>query len=43
MWYNTKNDNEISFRFSLNTLSKDGKIVNIPLDFIEYVNDVNLD
>lgn len=40
--YNTKNDNEISLRFSLNNLSKDGKIVNIPLYFIEYINDLNL-
>ena len=41
--YNAKNDNEISFRFSLNNLSKDGKIVNIPLYFIEYMNELNLD
>ncbi len=41
--YNLKNDNEISFRFSLNNLSKDGKIVNIPLYFIEYINELNLD
>lgn len=41
--YNAKNDNEISFRFSLNNLSKDGKIVNIPLYFIEYINSLNLD
>ena len=41
--YNSKNDNEISFRFSLNNLSKDGKIVNIPLYFIEYINELNLD
>lgn len=40
--YNTKNDNEISLRFSLNNLSKDGKIVNIPLYFIEYINNLNL-
>lgn len=40
--YNTKNDNEISLRFSLKNLSKDGKIVNIPLYFIEYINNLNL-
>lgn len=40
--YNNKNDNEISFRFSLNNLNKDGKIVNIPLYFIEYINELNL-
>lgn len=39
--YNEKNDNEISFRFSLNNLSKDGKIVNIPLYFIEYIKEIN--
>jgi len=41
--YNLKNDNEISFRFSLNNLNKDGKIINIPLYFIEYINNLNLD
>lgn len=41
--YNLKNDNEISFRFSLNNLSKDGKIINIPLYFIEYIDKLNLD
>ena len=40
--FNTKNDNEISFRFSLKNLSKDGKIVNIPLYFIEYIDNLNL-
>lgn len=40
--YNAKNDNEISLRFSLNNLSKDGKIINIPLYFIEYINNLNL-
>lgn len=39
--YNAKNDNEISLRFSLKNLSKDGKIVNIPLYFIEYINNLN--
>ncbi|WP_294353661.1 DUF4143 domain-containing protein [uncultured Clostridium sp.] len=41
--YNAKNDNEISFRISLKNLSKDGKIINIPLYFIEYINELNLD
>ena len=41
--YNAKNDNEVSFRFSLNNLSKYGKIVNILLYFIEYINDLNLE
>lgn len=36
--YNANNDNEISFRFSLNNLTRDGKIVNIPLYFIEYID-----
>lgn len=40
--YNAQNDNEISLRFSLNNLSKDGKIINIPLYFIEYINNLNL-
>lgn len=40
--YNAKNDNEIAFRFSLNNLTKDGKIINIPLYFIEYINELNL-
>lgn len=41
--YNSKNENEIAFRFSLNNLSKDGKIINIPLYFIEYINNLNID
>ena len=41
--YNLKNDNEVSLRFSLNNLSKDGKIINIPLYFIEYINNLNID
>lgn len=40
--YNMNNDNDISFRFSLNNLRKDGKIVNIPLYFIEYINNLDL-
>ncbi len=41
--YNAKNNNEISFIFSLNNLNKDGKIINIPLYFIEYINNLDLD
>lgn len=41
--YNVQNDNKISFRFSLNNLNKDGKIINIPLYFIEYIKELNLD
>ena len=40
--YNMNNSNDISFRFSLNNLRKDGKIVNIPLYFIEYINNLDL-
>ncbi len=40
--YNANNDNELSFRFSLNNLSKDGKIINIPLYFIEYICNLNI-
>lgn len=40
--YNASNDNEISFRFSLNNLTKDGKVINIPLYFIEYINNLNI-
>lgn len=40
--YNTNNDNEISFRFSLNNLSRDGKIINIPLYFIEYIDNLDI-
>ena len=38
--YNNMNDNEISFRFSLNNLNKDGKIINIPLYFLEYIDNI---
>lgn len=41
--FNNKNSNEISYRFSLNNLKKDGKIVNIPLYFIEYIDNLNID
>lgn len=33
-------NNDISIRFSLNNLGKDGKIVNIPLYFIEYIDNI---
>ena len=40
--YNENNDNQISFRFSLNNLKKDGKVINIPLYFIEYIDNLDL-
>jgi hypothetical protein len=40
--YNANNDNEISFVFSKNNLSKDGKVVNIPLYFIEYIDNLDI-
>ena len=41
--YNSANDNSVSFRFSLNNLCRDGKVVNVPLYFIEYIDNLNLD
>lgn len=38
--YNNMNNNEISFRFSLNNLKKDGKIINVPLYFLEYIDNI---
>lgn len=38
--YNNENDTEISIRASLKNLSKDGKILNIPLFLIEYIDDL---
>lgn len=35
--YNEKFKNDISIRLSLNNLSKDGKVLNIPLFLIEYI------
>lgn len=35
--YNEKYNNEISIRFSMNNLVKDGKVINIPLFLIEYM------
>lgn len=36
--YNTKNNPEISVRLSMNNLVKDGKILNIPLFLVEYMD-----
>ena len=36
--YNEKNNNELAIRFSMNNLAKNGKILNIPLFLIEYLN-----
>lgn len=36
--YNEKFNNELSIRFSMNNLKKDGKILNIPLFLVEYIN-----
>lgn len=35
--YNVKFNNELSIRFSMNNLKKDGKILNIPLFLAEYI------
>ena len=35
--YNEKFNNDLSIRFSMNNLKKDGKIINIPLFLIEYI------
>ena len=35
--YNEKINNDLSIRFSMNNLKKDGKIINIPLFLIEYI------
>ena len=35
--YNEKNDNELSIRFSMNNLKKDGKVLNIPLFMVQYI------
>lgn len=35
--FNEKYDNDMSIRFSLNNLTKDGKVLNVPLFMIEYV------
>lgn len=36
--YNEKFNNDISIRFSMNNLKKDGKVINIPLFLIEYLD-----
>ena len=36
--YNEKYNNEVSIRFSMNNLSRNGKVINIPLFLIEYFN-----
>ena len=36
--FNKENDNNISIRLSLNNLKQDGKIINIPLYLIEYID-----
>ncbi len=36
--YNEKFNNNLSVRFSMNNLSKDGKVLNMPLFLIEYIN-----
>lgn len=40
--YNANNDNQISICFSLKNLNKEGKIINIPLYYIEYIDNLNL-
>ncbi len=39
--YNQKNTNDYSYRFSLNNLTKNEKIINVPLYFVEYINNIN--
>ena len=36
--YNEKYNNDVSIRFSMNNLKKDGKTINIPLFLIEYIS-----
>ena len=36
--YNEKNNNELSIRLSMNNFARDGKILNIPLFLIEFLN-----
>lgn len=35
--YNEKNDNELAIRFSMNNLKRDGKVLNIPLFMVQYI------
>lgn len=41
--YNEKINNDISLRFSMNNLSKNGKVVNIPLFLIEYLKNLEIE
>lgn len=41
--YNLKNINNYSYRFSLNNLTKDEKIINIPLYLIEYIGKIDFE
>lgn len=41
--YNEKFNNDISLRFSMNNLSKNGKVVNIPLFLIEYLKNLEIE
>ena len=41
--YNEKFNNDISIRFSMNNLKKDGKVINVPLFLIEYLDKILLD
>lgn len=38
--YNNKFENNLSLRFSMNNLTKDGNIINIPLFMIEYIKNL---
>lgn len=38
--FNDLNNNDISIIFSLDNLKKDGKVINIPLYLIEYINNI---
>lgn len=38
--YNEKYNNELAIRFSMNNLSKDGKVLNIPLFMTEYLENL---
>ena len=38
--YNVENNNDISILLSLDNLKKDGKVINIPLYLIEYINNI---
>ena len=38
--YNEKYNDDISIRFSMNNLTKDGKLINIPLFMVEYLEKI---